>query len=474
MINLIVNQGIGGFVTRRLVLFGLILALWFGWGTMMRAAPNVIQLSDARQTIDGFGICEAFHQARHIMEYPEPARTEILDLLFSKEKGAGVTILRNIIGDGGKWGNSIDGPTPTIQPEEGVWNWDGDKDQIWLMRQATGYGCTNFFSTVWSPPAWMKTSNSVDGGGSLRRDKYAAFADYLSRYIREYQGRFGLTIGAISLQNEPDLVTKYSSCTWTGAEFRDFIRNHLTATFECDRISTKVVLGESTNFTEKHAEETLRDPQTAARLDIVATHAYDEKFAETLPLARQHNKRIWMTEVSYFLKNDPSINDGLKWAKLIHDHLTVSEVNAWFYWWGACYKDDGESLITLDLANRSCATTKRLFTFSNFSRFIRPGFVRLDCAPAPASGVNVSAFRSGNGNSLVVVAINSNDAPQEIEYRLDGCEVTSFTPYRTSATEDLARLEELQTSQSVLKIMLAARSVTSLVASEVKPIAQTN
>ncbi len=471
MIHSVFKRGLGSIPALRQVYLGSLLALPLGWGSPLMAGPQVILWNDSRQTIDGFGICEAFHQARHIMEYPEPARTEILDLLFSTDKGAGVSILRNIVGDGGTWGNSTDGPSPTIQPAEGLWNWTGDEDQIWLMRQAKGYGCTNFFSTVWSPPAWMKTSNAVDGGGGLRPDKYDAFAGYLSRYLREYRQRFGLEISAISIQNEPDLVTKYSSCTWTGDQFRDFIRGHLIPTFESDGITADVVLGESSNFGEQHAVETLHDPAAAAAVDIVATHAYDEKPADKikpLPLAKIHGKRIWMTEVSYFGDNDPTIKDGLRWAKLMHDHLTVSEVNAWFYWWGACYKPNGESLIPLDVKNRAYSTTKRLFTFSNFSRFIRPGFVRLECPPAPSRGVNVSAFRNGDKNSLVVVAINSGDASQEIEYRLEGCEITSFTPYRTSATEDLARLDSIPS----LKATLPAQSVTTFVASQVKPIAK--
>lgn len=449
-------------------IFGVITFLSIASALPVHAGESVIRWNQPKQVIDGFGICQAFHQARHIMEYPEPVRTEILDLLFSKEKGAGVSILRNIVGDGGTWGNETDGPTPTIQPQEGVWNWTGDEDQIWLMRQAKSYGCDTFLSTVWSPPGWMKDSNAVDGGGSLRPDKYPAYAEYLSRYLREYQQRHGIRISAISIQNEPDLTTKYSSCLWTGAQFRDFIRDHLAPTFKRDGIAAEVALGESSNFSERHAEETLNDPVAAAAVQIVATHAYDEKPADKvkpLPLAKQHGKKIWMTEVSYFGESDPSINDGITWAKLMHDHLTISEVNAWFYWWGACYKTNGESLIPLDLKNRKYSTTKRLFTFSNFSRFIRPGFVRLDCTSDPAPGVSISAYRPENGSTLVVVAINANEADQQIDYRIDGCEAASFTPYRTSASEDLARLETIGS----LKTSLPARSVTTFVASQVKP-----
>ena len=292
-------------------------------------------------------------------------------------------------------------------------------------------------------------------------------------YLRVYRQRHGLEIGAISLQNEPDLVTKYSSCTWNGGQFRDFIRDHLKPTFERDGITAKVVVGEASNFGEKHVQETLADPVAAARLDIVATHACDKSFekkAQPLPLARSQGKRIWMTEVSYFETNNPSIKDGLKWAQLIHNHLTISDVNAWFYWWGACYKTNGESLITMDLKNRTFATTKRLFTFGNFSRFVRPGYVRLGCDPNPAPGVSVTAFRGGDKGPLVVVAINSGETAQQIEYRLDGCQVKSFTPYRTSASENLVRLDNVKPDQGRLLVSLPAQSVTSFVASSVKPV----
>ena len=56
--------------------------------------------------------------------------SRVLDLLFSQTAGAGLSIVRNIVGDGGVWGKETDGPTPTIEPREGVWEWTGDEEQI--------------------------------------------------------------------------------------------------------------------------------------------------------------------------------------------------------------------------------------------------------------------------------------------------------------------------------------------------------
>lgn len=170
-----------------------------------------------------------------------------------------------------------------------------------------------------------------------------------------------------------------------------------------------------------------------------------------------------MTEVSYFEKNDPSIADGLKWAKLMHDHLTVTEVNAWCYRWGAGYQPDGESLITLDLKTRACDTTKRLYTLGNFSRFVRPGFVRIGAAANPAPDVFVSAYKDAATGSFALVAINTGPAERALTLAFDGFKARSVTPYRTSASEDLKALPQLRTSGGSLATWLAPSSVTTFV-----------
>ena len=115
--------------------------------------------------MDGFGASAAFHMAQNLRNFPESSRKDILDLLFSTTKGAGLSMVRNIVGDGGSWGTPLNGPTPSIEPAEGTWNWTGDEEQIWFMKEAAARGCTRSMSTVWSPPAWMKTNHNVIKGG---------------------------------------------------------------------------------------------------------------------------------------------------------------------------------------------------------------------------------------------------------------------------------------------------------------------
>ena len=431
---------------------------------LVKAPKATMYWNKEKQTMQGFGISEAFHQANNIKNFPEASKTEILDLLFSTTKGAGLSIVRNIVGDGGTWGNAIDGPTPSIEPAPGTWNWQGDEEQIWFMNQAKNYGCNTFISTVWSPPAWMKTNNSVTKGGSVKESKYQAFADYLSKYCSEYKTRFGVDIYAISLQNEPGLVTDYSSCIWSGEQFNKFIKGYLAPTFLKDGIKTKVILGEDNNFTEAPAVSTLNDPIASNRVDIVAAHAYDYNVLP-FPVSTSKGKSIWQTEVSNMKDNDASITDGLKWAKMINDQITQTGVNAWLYWWGACYKTDGESLINMDVDKQTYSINKRLYTIGNFSRFIRPGYKLIDSTTNPAEGVYISTYKDSATGKFAIVVINQSSSQKNIDMDFDGVKTTSLSPYRTSATEDLLKLPDLKVTGKSASFVLEAESVTTYVGS---------
>lgn len=408
-----------------------------------------------RQVIEGFGASGAFHQAGSLMIFPESSRQKILDLFFSQKAGIGLNIVRNLVGDGVA--------TSTVEPKEGEWNWTGDEDQIWLMNEAKKYGVTRFMSTVWSPPAWMKTNNSVINGGELSPDKYQAYAEYLSNYVRGYKQHHNIDIYAISLANEPDLTTEYSSCRWTSLQFKEFVKKHLIPVFKKDNIKAKVIMPEQMNFDEAYAIDTLKDPATAAGVDIIGTHAYDFTVRE-FPLAKSKGKAIWMTEVGNNNSVDGTLEDGLKYAKLIHDHMTVTGVNAWCYWWFVANKEGGGGALISISPDRTYQVYKRLYTIGNFSRFVRPGFVRIDAAPKPAPNVFVSAYKDKATGKFAIVAINKGDSDQIVNFKLsDFPALNSVTAYRTSESENLVKLSPLAVSDGVFMALLRNKSVTTFV-----------
>jgi O-glycosyl hydrolase len=137
-------------------------------------------------------------------------------------------------------------------------------------------------------------------------------------------------------------------------------------------------------------------------------------------------------------------------------------VNAWHYWWIAPRGDQR-------LANNSALTNgtslaRRAHVVGNFSKFVRPDFVRVRATGAPQRDVLVTAFRNEPGDVLVVVAINfaSNDIEQVFE--IEEAELEGVVPWITS--DDLALEEQAEEAvvEGSFRYALPARSVTTFVA----------
>ena len=102
-----------------------------------------------------------------------------------------------------------------------------------------------FFASPWSPPAWMKSGDTLIGG-RLLPEHYAAYAKYFVKFVQAYESE-GIPIHAVTVQNEPGVDrTKdapkwhYPSCRWTGEDERNFIRDHLGPQFKANGLTTQI------------------------------------------------------------------------------------------------------------------------------------------------------------------------------------------------------------------------------------------
>ncbi len=417
-----------------------------------------------KQVMVGFGASGAFGQAAALESFPTATRTKLLNLLFSTQTGIGLTVVRSLINDGsGSEGNGL-----TIEPSPGQWDWSILPDaQIWLMHQAANYGVKTFMATPWSPPAWMKANDSLEGGQGQTQNYllpkyYHAYAVYLANYVNGYWTHFHIRITDVSVQNEPDQNVSYASAIWTPAQFNTFIKNDLGPVFTQKHVQAKVIMPEQSFWGEQYALPTLDDPAAAKYVSIVAAHGYGGTIAP-LTVAQNEGKQIWETEYSTFTPEDPSITNGIAVAQTINQYLTVANVSEWNYWWLVNGQtNDNEGLINL-LGESGYVANKRLYTMGNFSRFIRPGDVRIGSSVNPAPGVTMSAYKNPTSGQFAVVVINDNPTPET--YAVSGLplSVKTTTPYVTSATKNLTPGKAVGVTAGRFYTTLAPMSVTTFV-----------
>ena len=180
------------------------------------------------QDFDGMGFSQAFQRCTQIYGadgLSEANTQHVLDLLYSNENGAGLTILRNGIG------SSLSNPydlMKTIEPKSpGLpdatphYNWQGtrkpgfglDSGQLRMTKDALARGVQKVYADAWSAPGFMKNNSNDSYGGYLcgvsgidcpSGDWRQAYANYLVQYLRFYEQE-GISIDYVGFLNEPDL-----------------------------------------------------------------------------------------------------------------------------------------------------------------------------------------------------------------------------------------------------------------------------
>jgi glucuronoarabinoxylan endo-1,4-beta-xylanase len=206
------------------------------------------------------------------------------------------------------------------------------------------------------------------------------------------------------------------------------------------------------------SDPALKDTAAAKYVDIIGGHLYGGG-PNPYPLAESLNKQYWETENSGMGGPNENIDDGIKYANIVHKCLAKCNMNAYHYWWLVNNNGDDEGL-----CNSSGKPTLRMYTIGNFSKFIRPGFVRVDATAAPATGITVSAYHGVSRGQLVIVAINSGSAAGKLDFTIAGFSGASTAGrWLTDNTHKLERQEPVAISGNAFSNELPAKSVTTFV-----------
>jgi glucuronoarabinoxylan endo-1,4-beta-xylanase len=409
------------------------------------------------QEIDGFGGSGAYYEYL-LKNLTEPARTRVADLLFSD---LGTSIYRLRVWTG-------------IEPVNGTFNFNTtDEYQVWTATQAKNRGVTKFFASVWSPPGWMKNTGIETGGGYLLPSMYDEFADWLAAYVTGYQKYHNITIGWISIQNEPDYTGTWETCTYTPQQMRDVIKV-VGEKFSAENISTKIVIPETSGMSEApgYISTIMSDPEAAKYVDVFANHLYDisDFFSPDAGISwlqavarsgTQYNKPIWQTEYGYSGTDAGNFREALYTAWTIHDVLTFEGASAYLVWELFWYW--GSGLISINLNSNSYAITPKFYAVKQYFKFITPGSRRIS-AVANNPNILVSAYINETNGKVTIVAINKGQNSITTAFNLKSAAAASFEQYRTSISENCTHIGEIPVSSNSFNATLPSQSITTFVA----------
>jgi O-glycosyl hydrolase len=295
------------------------------------------------------------------------------------------------------------------------------------------------------------------------------FSAYLVDVLGHLRNDEGIPVKWISPINEPQWAWRggQEGCHYTPDECVEVVRS-LMRSIAVSGMPVKISGVESGSWfaADMYLNAMMADPDVAAGLDSFSVHSYGPEITTPMkqPLAclvraRNPKLKLWQTEWCEMAGGrDTGMDSALIMADLIHEDLTLGNVASWQLWIAVSKYDFHDGLIYVDENTHAVTETKRLWAFANYSRFVRPGFLRIP-ALSTASGLKPTAFRSADGEKIVFVVINDGTKPLDMRLPvLEGC--TKIEAYETSNIHDL---DLVLSSAPPDKYIFPGRSISTLV-----------
>jgi glucosylceramidase len=396
-------------------------------------APATTQIIDVDskktyQTIDGFGFALTGGSAQLIQQMDPAKRAALLQELFADDgNNIGVSYLRLSVGSSDmndhvfSYDDLPEGQTDTSMTKFSL---DPDKaDVIPVLKQILAIDPKiKILASPWSAPLWMKTTG-VARGGVLKPEYFSAYADYFVKYIQGMKAE-GISIDALTIQNEPLNEKNTPSMLMLETEQHDFIKDDLGPAFKKAGIKTRIVLYDHNLDHPLYPLSILRDPATAKYIDGTGFHLYGGTVDAMTEVHNAFpNKNLYFTEQSV---TDHTGSDAINVSKPVA-RVMIGVSRNWsknILLWNLAadpqngpHTNDGgcsgcRGAITID-----GSTVTRLvayYTMAHASKFVRPGSIRIDSSnldPLP----NV-AFKTPDGKEVLIVS-NISDSAQKFDVR---------------------------------------------------------
>lgn len=393
-----------------------------------------VEPSKKFQTFLGIGGALTDASAETFAKLPQDKQQEVLTAYFDAQKGIGYTLARTTIHScdfsSGSYTYVTEG-----DKELKSFNIDHDKKfRIPFTKKAIAAagGRLTMFASPWSPPAFMKSNNSMLQGGKLKPEFYQSWANYYTKFIKAYQ-KEGMPIWGLTIQNEPMATQKWESCIYTADEERDFLKNYLGPTLRREGLADKkvIVWDHNRDLIYQRVNTMLTDPVAAKYVWGIGFHWYEpwsggDAMFDNVKLVHSTfpEKNLIFTEGCADSFDLQKINEWrlgeLYGRSMINDfnngtvgwtdwNILLDETGGPNHVQNFCFAPVHGNTKTGQLTY-----TNSYYYIGHFSKFVRPGARRIACSPS-RSALLSTAFINPDGKVSVIVM---NKGDQNVAYYL--------------------------------------------------------
>jgi len=287
-----------------------------------------------------------------------------------------------------------------------------------------------------------------NSSGTMDSSQFASYATHLNDFV-SYMKNQGVNLYAIGTQNEPDYGSQGGWRVWSASQCHDFALNYGAM------ITTKLISCESFSYSKSYYDPILNDAAALANVPIMGTHLYGtavSAYPYSLFDQKGAGHERWMTE--HYTDSTTDANswpNALGVATELHHAFVDAQFNLYTWWY---------VVRSYGPISTNGMVSKRGWCMAHFSKFIRPGYYRVDATASPSSGVYLSAYKGDT--DVVVVVVNTNSSAQSLNLTINGSSITSYDRFTTSSSKSLANDGKVTASNGALTISLDAQSVTTL------------
>jgi glucosylceramidase len=293
----------------------------------------------------------------------------------------------------------------------------------------------------WSPPAWMKTSDSLNGG-TLNTEYFQQLAEYFAKFIQAYEAN-RVPINFVSVQNEPlNENSGYPTMFMTPRDEGVFIAQYLGPKLQSLHLrnqnwnfsgqnadpndATPGIFGYEHNWDNPYPEQLLDNPAVRPYLSGITFHCYagDLENAQSAVHYLEHGMPVYFTECSgytaapVFSVNLANEIEGQviqvlqNWGRSVLNWNMALDQNSGPTVENGC--TDCRGVVTIDTSTTPATVTKNVeyYVLGHLSKFVQAGAYRIASTAYGSGSIDDVAFKNPDGSIAVLVFNGSSTASQ--------------------------------------------------------------